>query len=231
MSRLENEQFVRKFFAEARPRFVALASRLVGDAEASVDEASEIYERMIPEMAYVDEPNHPMASSVFICNGSLSLYLALKPRGISAHDFGSALLEAMASAPFPEPKPDGPADTRPVKERFADFIKIANDSLTQALPGEFVYETVFSESGEYDWGMNVKSCAICSAFSKHDAMDLVPYMCATDDVVSDRGKQGLRRSGTIALGASHCDFRYKRGGEPLHLAPQYPDRIRVAEED
>lgn len=56
-------------------------------------------------------------------------------------------------------------------------------------------------------------------------MDLVPYMCATDDVVSDRGGQGLRRTGTIAVGAHQCDFRYKRGGEPLHLAPQCPQRF------
>jgi hypothetical protein len=60
-------------------------------------------------------------------------------------------------------------------------------------------------------------------------MDLVPYMCATDDVMSDRGGQGLRRTGTIALGAHECDFRYQRKGEPQHVADLYPDRIRLVE--
>lgn len=110
-------------------------------------------------------------------------------------------------------------------------VKIAKASQTNALPGEFVYETVLGDRREFDWGMNVQSCAICSAFSKYDAMDLVPYMCATDDVVSDRENQGLRRTGTIAVGATHCDFRYKRGGDPLHLLAQYPDRIHVAADD
>ncbi len=77
--------------------------------------------------------------------------------------------------------------------------------------------------------MNIKSCAICHAFSKYDAMDLVPYMCASDDVVSDRGGQGLRRNGTIALGRHECDFRYERGGEPLRVAEQYPERIRIVQ--
>ena len=76
--------------------------------------------------------------------------------------------------------------------------------------------------------MNIKSCAICHAFSKYDAMDLVPYMCAMDDVASEIGDLGLRRTGTIALGATHCDFRYERGREPLRLADQYPERIRTA---
>jgi len=79
--------------------------------------------------------------------------------------------------------------------------------------------------------MNVKSCAICSMFSKYDAMDLVPYMCASDDVESDRDGQGLRRNGTIATGARRCDFRYKRGGEPQRIAEQHPDQIQMEKPD
>ena len=87
--------------------------------------------------------------------------------------------------------------------------------------------TFLSDNDDFDWGMNVKSCAICSSFSKYDAMDLVPYMCASDDVMSDQGEQGLRRTGTIAVGAHQCDFRYKSGGEPQHIAEEYPERIRL----
>lgn len=232
MSRRENEQFVRKFFEQARSQFTALAARFVDDPEAAVEQAATIFEGMIPDMAYVDKRNHPMAAAVFGCSASLALYLVLKERGIHVHDFGSAMLAAMARAPFPEPKPEPeqPKDERPLKERFAEFVATAEASQRDARPGEFVYETVFGDRTEFDWGMNVKSCGICSAFSKYDAMDLVPYMCATDDVVSDRDKQGLRRTGTIAVGADHCDFRYKRGGEPQHLAEQYPDRIRITKD-
>ena len=58
-------------------------------------------------------------------------------------------------------------------------------------------------------------------------MDLVPYFCAADHVLSDQGDQGLRRTWTIAVAAHQCDFRYKRGGQGQHLAKQYPDRIRI----
>ncbi|MCP4006587.1 MAG: L-2-amino-thiazoline-4-carboxylic acid hydrolase [bacterium] len=48
--------------------------------------------------------------------------------------------------------------------------------------------------------------------------------------MSDAGGQGLRRTGTLALGSNECDFRYKSGGEPLRLAAQYPDQIRLDRE-
>ena len=79
--------------------------------------------------------------------------------------------------------------------------------------------------------MNIKSCGICHQYAKYDAMDLVPYMCATDDVESDKSNLGLRRTGSIAVGAHLCDFRYKRGAEPQRLATQHPDKIRVVERD
>ena len=104
----------------------------------------------------------------------------------------------------------------------------ADASQAGAAPNEFVFETV--EAGQNTGrGMNIKSCAICHLFGQYDAMELVPYMCSFDDVVSDALGQGLRRTGTIALGAKHCDFRFQDGGEPLRLAGQYPDRIRLDE--
>ena len=178
---------------------------------------------MIPEMAYVDQPDSPMATSVFVCCGSLALYLALKPHGVDAHQYGSALLKSMRKSP-PAALDSIDNDT-PAPERFAQFIASGEASQKQAKPGEFVFEALLGDRAEYDWGMNIKSCAICHAFSKYDAMDLVPYMCATDDLMSDFGDQGLRRTGTIALGAHQCDFRYKSKGEPLRLVEQYPDRI------
>lgn len=57
-------------------------------------------------------------------------------------------------------------------------------------------------------------------------MDLLPYMCAGDDIDSKNNNQGLRRSGTIGLGSHQCDFKYKVGGTPEPLAQQFPDKIR-----
>lgn len=223
MSRIDNEQRVVALFTASRERAISLASRFVEDVETAVDEATEIFAGMIPDIAYVDEPDHPMASSLFMCCGSLALYLALQKRGVDVHEYGSAVLEGMRKS-----APQGPAsnnDDKSMKEQFAAFMASGQASQRKSRPGEFVFEVFLGDRAEYDWGMNIKSCAICHAFSKYGAMDLVPYMCATDDLTSDFGRQGLRRTGTIALGAHQCDFRYKSGGEPLRLVEQFPDRI------
>ena len=220
MSDTDGVAIARNTFESRRERLVGLAASFVDDPEQVVAEASERYESMIPTMAYVDNPDAPMAGALFGCSSSLALYLTLQTRGIDAHEYGRVMLEHMvASAPsWPEPDPDG--------DDWMERNKEAGEaSKRERRPGEFVFDVVEGESGGE--GMNILSCAICYQFSRYEAMDLVPYMCATDDVVSDRYSQGLRRTGTIAVGAHHCDFRYEKDGEPKHLADQYPDKIRI----
>lgn len=228
MSKDSNAALIRKtYFEDATGRLRKLAARLTDDPDATVEDAGALFDSLLPEMGYLDRPDHPMASSVFTCSANLALYLALAPRGVDVHAFGRAMLEGLAAAPMPA---EEPADDAAMEQLFDAFAVSAEESQNEARPGEFVYE-MFRDGAERTWGMNVKSCAICAQYARHDAMDLVPYMCATDDVVSDKGNQGLRRTGTIALGAHQCDFRFQPGGEPLRVAAQYPDRIRVAAVD
>lgn len=135
------------------------------------------------------------------------------------------MLTGLTRAPIPVPEESD--QTR--QQRPAQFAIAAEASQTDAAPGEDVIEFVSGENADFEWGYNVKSCAICQAAARDDAMSLVPYFCAVDDVMSDKGNQGLRRTGSLALGASHCDFRYRRGGQPNRLAEQYPEQIRFVQ--
>lgn len=220
---------VKAVFASERPEMMKLAARFVDDPDAVLDEASELFDSMIPGMAYVDDPTRPMAGAVFACSAILSVYLALAKRGVDVHDFGSAYLEGLArmlaqNASTAETAEPDPEERR---RRRRAFVAAAEASQRDARPGEFVFELVSDPGPDVTWGMNIKSCGICYQFSKHDALDLVPYMCASDDVMSDQANSGLRRTGTIALGAHQCDFRYKDGGEPRRVAEQYPERIQI----
>lgn len=226
MNGLENRQFVKTtFFDQANVRLTRLAGRFVSDVDAVIAEASTIFDEMLPGMAYVDKPQHPLAPALFICSVNLSLYLALKKRGVDVYAFGSAMLNGLMHAPIHVPQESDEA----LRERLTQFALLAEASQTNAAPGEDVIEFISGENPDFEWGYNVKSCAICQAAAKYDAIDLVPYFCAVDDVMSDKGNQGLQRTGSLALGAPHCDFRYTRGGEPHRLAEQYPDQIRFVQ--
>lgn len=221
-------EIVRGSFARGREGYITLAGAFVDDPEVVVEAAAELFEAMIPDMAYVDEPDRPMASAVFSCSAILSVYLVLANRGVDVHDFGAAFLEGyarqLAESPTPTRETEDSEGDDEAGERFA---AAAEASQRDARPGEFVYEVVNNGDPDVKWAMNIQSCAICYQFAKHGAMELVPYMCASDDVASDHYGQGLRRTGTIALGAHHCDFRYHADAEPRRVADHYPQQIHV----
>ncbi len=186
------------------------------DLEDAIRETRAEFAAMEREMPYSDRPDHVMYGSTFSVFQALAIYKAATERRCDVHDIGRAIL----AAPMRTNPPPMPA------ELPAKLSEDARESRKSAAPNEFVFDVVAGDS-ETDWGIDILSCAVCHAFAKHGAMELVPYMCATDDKMSDAAGHGLRRTGTIALGAHHCDFRFKSGGEPARLAEQYPDAIRT----
>lgn len=224
MSEQQARSTIRETFERMRPLHQKIIEDFSQEAGAVLETAETIFEQMIPDMAYADNPDHPMAAAVFSCSSTLAVWQALRDKGTDVHRFGQAYLNWMHEVPPAPPSQDTDEDLSP-REKFDAFIATSKSSQTDAKPGEFVVEAFRGDGKSIDWGMNITSCAICHAFGKHDAMDLVPYMCAYDDVASDREGQGLRRTGSIAVGAKQCDFRYKRGGEPKRLADLYPDKI------
>ena len=186
------------------------------EVDAVLAQARERFEDMLDELPYVDRPGHAMYGSMFACAAMLAVYEVLRERSIDAHTWG----RAVHTLPPAVGEPDEAGRERARLDGEA--------SQRAAAANEFVFEIVEGD-GDSERSMNITACAICHLFGEHGAMDLVPYMCAYDDVVSDAGNQGLRRTGTIALGASRCDFRFRDGGDPLRLAEAYPDRIRLGE--
>ena len=61
-------------------------------------------------------------------------------------------------------------------------------------------------------------------FEEHEQRDVVPFVCALDDVMSELMGMGLERIGTRALGAERCDFRYRPGRDnrPLKSLRSFP---------
>ena len=65
MTRQENEQSVKTVFEQSKPYNTRIVREFVEDAESVMADAATIFEDMLPGMAYVDNPQSPMASSLF----------------------------------------------------------------------------------------------------------------------------------------------------------------------
>ncbi|MEM9621030.1 MAG: L-2-amino-thiazoline-4-carboxylic acid hydrolase [Pseudomonadota bacterium] len=216
------QQRVVDFFVRRRTRLgsfvdalrAADQSAVPADTDRVIAEAEVVFRDMTRDMAYVDAPQLVMSQALFFCMVQLAVYQVLCKQ-IDVHVYGAAMLDFMRHS----------ADADEMDDE-ADEAETVLGPGPGTHPGEFVLEVVNAEGESFDSGYNIKSCAICYHFARYDAMALVPYMCASDDVISDKGQQGLRRTGTIALGAQQCDFRYTRGGEPRRVAEHFPEQIR-----
>jgi hypothetical protein len=57
---------IRELLSKNRDQLLAVASEFTDDPETAVKEAEARFETMMPTMAYVDNPTHPMAPAVFV---------------------------------------------------------------------------------------------------------------------------------------------------------------------
>jgi hypothetical protein len=60
------------------------------------------------------------------------------------------------------------------------------------------------------YGFDIIECGICKQFTRHGYKHYANILCDVDHVTSGLAGLELIRSGTIANGATKCDFRFKR---------------------
>ena len=184
------------------------------EAEARVEFAA-----LSEEMPYATAPfDHHMFTPTLAGFQWLAVYRAARAHGIGPHELGASILQE-----------DFPSWSGVIDESMRKTYR-RDSAESQLSPGEaeFVFEYIEDEGRPgLNYEVKITQCALCHAFARHDATELLPYICAADDSMSTAGDQGLRRTGTIALGADHCDFHFHHGDEPKPLAPQYPEQIRT----
>ena len=78
--------------------------------------------------------------------------------------------------------------------------KYENNWVVDILPG----------NDEYDRGYDYHACGISKLCQDEGCPELAAYLCRMDYVLADIMNMNLVRTGTIAVGASCCDFRYSK---------------------
>ena len=60
------------------------------------------------------------------------------------------------------------------------------------------------------YGFDIVECGICKLFKKHNYEKYASILCEVDELTSHLAGLKLIRTGTIALGAKKCDFRFRK---------------------
>jgi hypothetical protein len=92
------------------------------------------------------------------------------------------------------------------------FKKFDNRVRTNTSPDGFIARIITDKSETYGlgYGFDILECGICKLFKKHNYSKYTSILCEVDEVTSSLAGLKLIRSGTIALGAKKCDFRFKK---------------------
>ena len=65
----------------------------------------------------------------------------------------------------------------------------------------------------FGYGIDILQCGICKLFHKHNYGKYSSILCEVDELTSALAGLKLIRTGTIAMGAKKCDFRFKKLNE------------------
>lgn len=185
----------------------------VGAVEAIWQATLAEFEALIPRLPYIGGRANPLTENLVVSGWFLSLFRAWHAAGQPAAALEAVTL-CIARAMFAR----RPRLVNVVQGALARtslvhvfFRRLAAQSQQRAFPAGFVVEHVSADpAGEFDFGFNFRACAICKLFQAEGAGDLTRHMCQIDYIGSALNGLTLTRTGTIAEGASHCDFRFKR---------------------
>jgi hypothetical protein len=77
-------------------------------------------------------------------------------------------------------------------------------------PNGFVAQVVTGkqETNGFGFGIDILECGICKLFQKHNYHKYSSILCEVDKITSGQAGLKLLRTGTIANGATKCDFRF-----------------------
>ena len=94
------------------------------------------------------------------------------------------------------------------------IAKLAKKVGHAAHPNGFRANIITSKTETYGlgYGVDILECGICKLFKKHHYSNYASILCEVDEITSSLAGLKLIRTGTIALGAKKCDFRYQKLG-------------------
>ena len=184
-------------------------------------EARQEYEALIPRIPYIGDSSL-LLTFYFPVTRYLAVYRALQKQDKNLEDAGRLIFliareESMAI----------PYVVRRLMETlwFSRWLrklakKRATRSQQRRYPGSFVMNYVEGDGREFDYGIDYIECANCKFLQAENAFELAPYVCATDNPISELLGWGLTRPKTIAEGFPTCSFRFKKGGATNVPIPQ-----------
>ena len=100
----------------------------------------------------------------------------------------------------------------------------AEQSQLRRYPMDWVFTWVPGDGKTFDYGFDIRECAVVKFYHQQGADELTPQLCNLDHFLAFAMGYQFRRGGVLATGSPCCDCRYKHGKGINDWPPQYPQK-------
>ena len=201
----------RKYFAKViQYRFPDRSDRIMADTDNH-------FRIISADTKFAATSKNPIDKRLDFCAYFLALIKALETQGENYETIRNTCLEVVTDYVSPKNIFHRLVKKIPAKlvnTRFAGMlIKAFNKRVSQnSNPGGFVANIITDKQETFGlgYGIDILECGICKLFNKHHHEKYASILCEVDEITSGLAGLKLVRTGTIALGAKKCDFRFKK---------------------
>lgn len=180
-------------------------------------ETNEYYRAIAPDIEFRLTSGNPIDKRLDFCAYFLALIKTLDRHGKSFDEIERVSLEVVTA--YVQPKNKIHAYIKRIPPKLIDswvgrvFLPLFHSRVSRNKSRDgFIAHIVTAKEETYGlgYGIDIIECGICKLFNKHAAGKYAPILCEVDKLTSGLAGLTLIRTGTIATGASKCDFRFRK---------------------
>lgn len=171
------------------------------------------------DVRFAKKSKNPIDKRLNFCAFFLALIKTLDVQGENFETIRSVCLEVVTEYVQPKNKIHAMLKRLPPKligTRFSKILlKVFHKRVSRnSNPDGFIANIITDEQETFGfgYGIDILECGICKLFKKHNYYKYASILCEVDELTSGLAGLKLIRTGTIANGATKCDFRFKREG-------------------
>lgn len=198
------------FITTINKEFPGHSDKIIAGTEAH-------YKVISVDISFAASSRNPIDKRLDFCAYFLALIKTLDERGERFETTRKICLEIVTE--YVRPKNHFQQFTKKLPARLVNtwlatfFLKQFNKRVNKNSNADGFIANIITDKQEtlgLGYGIDILECGICKLFKKHNYQKYTAILCEVDALTSDFAGLELVRKGTIALGASKCDFRWKR---------------------
>lgn len=204
------QKFRKYFHGAIQKEYPQQATQLIADIETS-------FKRIQPDVRFAKTSKNPVDRRMEIAAFFLATIEVLDKSGEPMERIRAVLLGIANEYVRPKNAVHRMLKKLPVQlidSWFGRFLihQMKNKVSQRAHPDGFSVRVLTdkTETLSFGYGIDILECGICKLYTKHGLQKYTHLLCEIDHITTSLAGLTMHRSGTIALGASKCDFRYER---------------------